>query len=360
MICVLQVSGDSYGGVEHVIQNYYEYINKTKVNFDIIYHGNSNEFVRKMQSLGCTVYLQKKPSQIGIIRYYKSLCKIIRNKKYDIVHVHSLQYSGIVFYAAMRNGIKKRIAHIHNCYRNFSFKNKIIFYYIIFSILFLSTDILTCSEYAAKSYFRDTSKVKTLYNAINPELYILGDESFVSNFKKELNIQGKKVIGHVGRFTKEKNHKFILEIANEMKECPQYVFILVGDGPEHENIKQQVKNMALNNVLFLGERNDVTKILHCFDVLILPSVCEGLGMILIEAQAAGVLSIVSINVPSEADLGLNMIIFLRIDNANLWKEKIKEVESYNIPNKYIRMFKLKNNGYSIMKQADELLKIYLN
>lgn len=362
MIYVLQIAGDGYGGVEHVIQNYYEYIDKTKVKFDILYHGENDEFVIKMQGLGCKVYLQKKPSQIGIIDYYKSINDILKKNRYDVVHVHALQYIGIVLFAALKNGVKRRVAHIHNSYINkdHSLKEKIVFYYIRNSIILLATEILTCSKNAAKSYIGENEKTKMLYNAINSNLYIKEDKDYLYSLKKKLNIGDKKVIGHIGRFVEQKNHKFILEIASKMKMDKNYVFVMVGDGPCFDKIKIQAKQMELNNIIFMGNRDDVPKLLHLFDLMILPSLHEGLPVTMIECQVAGIPLIVADNITREVDLHLDMITFLSIDNVEIWREKIIKNVGQHIPGDAERMEMQKKAGYGIIQQADQLLKVYLH
>jgi len=129
--------------------------------------------------------------------------------------------------------------------------------------------------------------------------------------RAELNLPADAlVVGHVGRFTRPKNHLFILDVFSQaLKVEPRLRLVLVGDGPEEEFVRQRTRQDGLNEkVLFLGSRSDVPRLLlSCMDLFLFPSVSEGLGLAFVEAQAAGLPCLVSDSIPREADLAPRLV-----------------------------------------------------
>lgn len=151
------------------------------------------------------------------------------------------------------------------------------------------------------------------------------DEAAVSSFKKQYHLENRYVIGHIGRFTEAKNHIFMINLMEKIVRINSNVYlVLVGEGSLKTDIEFLVKEKNLeNHVLFLGLREDISTILHCFDVFLFPSIFEGLGLVLLEAQMCGVPCIVSEAIQPEADLGLGLMSQLRLtDNLDLWCEQV--------------------------------------
>nr|WP_256441378.1 glycosyltransferase [Exiguobacterium sp. s69] len=141
------------------------------------------------------------------------------------------------------------------------------------------------------------------------------------------------LIGHVGRFTAQKNHEFLIKIFNEYCKKNNRLphLVLVGEGNEENKIRDLVKQLNIaDNVHFLGVRSDINKILNSIDLFLFPSLYEGLGIVLIEAQAAGVACLVSNEVPKEADLDIDLIHRLDLsESEKIWAEKIEEIQKRN-------------------------------
>ena len=140
----------------------------------------------------------------------------------------------------------------------------------------------------------DQQKTTVIPNAIDIASFAF-DPLVRERIRKELSIEGKTVIGHVGRFCYQKNQEFLLRIFNELqKNMPQAVLMLVGSGDDEAKIKQLADDMGIaDKVLFLGVRKDVSNLYNAMDIFVLPSRFEGFGMVLLEAQASGLPCIAS-------------------------------------------------------------------
>ena len=149
--------------------------------------------------------------------------------------------------------------------------------------------------------------------------------------RQELNIDKRDIIvGHVGRLMDAKNHSFLLDIVSEMiNKNPNIKCILVGDGILREQIEEKILKLNIqNNVYLLGIRDDVDKIMKEFDLFIMPSIYEGLGLVLLEAQVSIVPCLVSEAIQPEADLGVGLVKQLNLsDGIHKWAEEAEKIIS---------------------------------
>ena len=198
-------------------------------------------------------------------------------------------------------------------------------------VSFASTNYFGCSRMACEWMF--TKKINKEGKAI-----VVKNPINVSKFKfnisdrleirNKLKIDNKKVFGHIGRFVYSKNHIFLLEVFAEIrKKDKNAVLVLVGSGKLEKNINEKIKELNLeNDVILYGETTEVQKLYSAFDVFLFPSVYEGLGIVLVEAQANGLPILAANTIPSEVKLTDNMK-FLPIDNVEVW---CKEIENNNL------------------------------
>ena len=167
-------------------------------------------------------------------------------------------------------------------------------------------EYLSCSEKAKKSIFTDKfinkNKIKILKNGIYIDKYKF-DSNLRNKYRNDLGINNKIVYGHTGRFSKEKNHEYLIDLFYEIQKKQDAVLLLVGEGPLEELIKEKVKKLNIEDkVLFLGFRNDINELLNAMDIFILPSISEGLPVSLIEAQSNGLLIYASTGVSKETNI----------------------------------------------------------
>lgn len=363
MIRVLQIVGSMHrGGIETFLMNIYREIDKRKIQFDFLVHTQTEgDYDKEIRKLGGIIY--NIPSRgRGIIQNKKSLDQFFNeHKEYKIVHQHvsSLTYIEPLL-AAKKHGVKTRIIHSHNTNEPGGVIKKLTHYYNKLNIMSASTHRFACSHSAANWLYSKnvlkTKDYKVIKNAIKTDMFIY-NEIARAQIRMELKIEGKTVIGHIGRFAHQKNHNLIIEIFNELyKKDQRYLLLLVGDGELRASIEDKVGLLGLtNNVIFTGVRKDISNLLQAMDIFIMPSYFEGLPVTLIEAQTADLPCIVSTQVSREAKLTDNVEWCDISDNVSVWVEKIKNCTNKkreNVKNKISEL------GYDIETSTNELQNFY--
>lgn len=350
------------GGVESVVMNYYRNIDRSEIQFDFICDEDSTNIpYDEIESLGGKVILI--PPYQKVIKYHKELKRVLKEGNYKIVHSHINTLSVFSLFAAKCAGVPVRIAHSHST-TNKKEKNKNLMKQLLrpFSKVF-ATDYMCCSELAGRWLFGDKEydkgNVYLLNNAIDLDKFKY-DEVVRREKRKELNIDDDTlVIGHVGRFVEQKNHRFLIDIFNEVhKQNEKSILLLVGQGPLMEEIKEKVKSLGIeDSVKFLGQRNDVSELYQAFDVFCLPSLYEGLPVVGVEAQATGLLCLFSDDMTKEIKV-LESTSFLSLEqSAKEWAEiLLKSIENFERKDTTIEFF---NNGFDIKMEVKKLIKIYL-
>lgn len=267
-------------------------------------------------------------------------------------------------WAAKSAKIPVRIAHSHSTTNKVEKKKNLIKQILRpFSKVF-ATDYMCCSEYAGRWLFGNkeynNGNVYLLNNAIDLNKFKY-DENIRNIKRKELNIdESTFVIGHVGRFVKQKNHRFLIDIFYAVhKQNPNTILLLVGQGPLMAEIKEQVKNLELEKyVIFLGQRNDVNELYQAFDIFCLPSLYEGLGMSAVEALISNLPCVVSNKVPKEVAITDNVDFIETRQKETEWKNKIINKANSKLTRKsYIE--EATQRGYNIECEKKKLEEYYL-
>lgn len=348
------------GGVEAVIMNYYRNIDRTKVQFDFICDDDSTNIpYEEIESLGGRVILI--PPYQKVFKYQKELIRIFKENKYKIVHSHINTLSLFPLRAAKKAKVPVRIAHSHSTTNKKEWKRSIIKNILRpFSKVF-ANKYMACTEHAGRWLFGDKEydkgNVYLLNNAIDLDKFKY-DEVIRNNKRKKLNISDDQiVIGHIGRFATVKNHTFIIDVFNEYhKENNNSILLLVGQGPLMDEIKDKVNALGLSDaVKFLGQRNDVNELYQAMDIFLFPSLYEGLGMVVIEAQTAGLPCVCSTEVPEVAKV-TDLVDFIDLSKStNEWSNKL-ENNLIKDRNNYINS--VKNSGYDIKIEVEKLEKVY--
>lgn len=306
MVRVLQVvTYMGRGGLETMLMNYYRNIDRDIVQFDFLVHRSFEaEYDAEILKMGGHIYHLPTLNPFSI-SYHKKLNAFFKEHSYDVVHSHLDCMSAYPLAYAKKYGASVRIAHAHNKNQDHNFK------YIVKSISrrFMpqyATHLFACSEEAGKWMF-GKHQFYVLNNAIDAKRYRFSADR-AEREKKALNISNEFVIGHIGRFYPQKNHKFLIEIFRELVKIESDAkLFLVGTGPDRELIREKVKEYHLENkVVFMGSREDIPEILQAIDVFVFPSLYEGLGIAAVEAQAAGIPCILSDQVPVECRMTQNV------------------------------------------------------
>lgn len=332
-IRVAQIMGKLWaGGVEMVIFNYYRAIDRNNIQFDFYYDEDST--VKPPQDLiEMGARFIKVPPYQKLPAYLRSLEKNFKQNSYLIVHSHINTLSVFPLYMAWKCGVPVRIAHNHSVPGGENFRRTFLKYSLrCFSSVF-PTDYFCCSEKAGRWLFGnqkyDAGKVVMMKNAVNFSRFRLLDEE-IKQMRNELGIDNNFVIGHVGRFTFAKNHRFLIETFNQIAKVREdAVLLLVGDGEMHDQIHKWVDEFELSKqVIFVGQVQNPEKYYCLADVMVIPSIFEGLSLATIESQVAGTPVVVSTAVPEEAIIS-NGVRRLELSDSQ-WIDAIFEIAGKKI------------------------------
>lgn len=339
------VSTLSYeSGVMSVIMNYYRNINTSMIQFDFLYFIKSqNSYEKEINALGGKTYFIEKPG-IKSINTFKEFFKQHMGE-YKWFHNHEVYLTFFLRPLSKRYGIKNFIVHCHATKYSDKFISSIRNAILCFPIKFMDINRVACSELAGNFLYGTNKKFFVVRNAIDIEKFSYCEQERM-RIRDKLLINDKLVIGHIGRFEKQKNHKFIIKIFKSiLDENKNAILILIGEGHLKSEVERIVNHYGISeNVIFIGRTEKIKEFLSAFDVFILPSIYEGFPVSAIEAQANGLRCFLSDKITEEAVLSKN-IIRLPIKNEILWsKEIIKYKNSYkheNISDRLKKEFDIK-------------------
>lgn len=348
------------GGLEATVLNYYRHLDHTKIQYDFLVDSDSSLIPREeIESFGGRVILIP-PYQHQVL-YQKELYKILITNKYEIVYAHLNTLSVFPLFAAWRAKVPIRVAHNHSTAGKGELKKNLMKYTLRPFARLFPTTLCSCSNFAGEWLFgakcMQEQKVKIWQNAVDIDKFLFS-KTERNIVRKELGIEGKFVVGHAGRFIHQKNHEFIIDIFAEIYRINHNaVLILVGNGELMPRIKKKVYDMQLDQaVIFTGNRSDIERIYQAMDVFIMPSFYEGLGMVAVEAQIAGLPVLCADTIPEEAKICENMSYYSLNDSAKTWAENAL---------KYATGFERKNmkdyavqSGYDIETAADKMTAWY--
>lgn len=356
------------GGIQTFVIENMKHMDREKIQIDylLLDDGIKYELEDTLKKMGSTVYKLKgvwlrKPTDY--FNYFKKINEFFKeHHDYKVVHLHSSSKNFYVLKAAKKYGIPIRIAHSHNI--GFQSKNKVqIMIGNICKPLLkkYATNYFACSEIAGEWLFGKKNvklgNVTIIRNAVDLEKFKI-NQNRRKELRKELNIEDKLVIGHVGRFTNQKNHTFLIDIFDEIhKKNENTILMLVGTGEKEQEIHEKVKRLGLSDsVLFTGFKENVNEYMWTMDVFVFPSLFEGLGLVLIEAQATGIPCCTSkVVVPLEARV-TDLIEYIPLEaGAEIWAKKILDVD---ITRKNV-LYQIKEKKYSIEDTGKELQKFYI-
>ncbi|SFD17380.1 glycosyltransferase family 1 protein [Bacillus sp. UNCCL81] len=360
---VLHVVGAmNRAGTETMLMNIYRNIDRTKIQFDFIsYSQKEAHYDEEIERLGGRI--------IRLVKTYSVKEVYTAIKKYgpyDVVHAHALFNCGIANLAAQLAGVKIRISHAHTTLDTNQSLIRTIYKGIMRKLINVtSTKLLACSNGAGRYLFGEKELVKTKYsyypNVIDYTKFLEPPLKEVKKFKEEADLENSFVIGHIGRFMDAKNHLFLIEIMkNILKKQKNITLLLVGDGELRVGIEEEVKKFGIDeNIKFVGIREDIPTLLHSMDLFVFPSLYEGLGLVLLEAQASGIPCIVSEAIQPEANLNIGLVEQRMLsEGPELWANTIL-MNSWNKEGNINRIINgFETEGYSVSKGISNLLAIY--
>ena len=346
-------------GIMSFIMNYGRHLSED-VKFDFLYF-EEREFEHKdeIASLGGRIFKSPSPTSVRAFRsYIKHFCEQ-HYGEYDVIHLHDSFL--VMFYSSLKKrlGAKAFVVHAHNTKFSDNPRSELRNRLFAFPNRWIPDYQCACSQMAGEVIFGKNfiNNGHVINNAIMVKKF-LNNPLKRERMRKELGIDSNFVVGHIGNFIQQKNHKHIINVFVEvLKKRPDAMLVLVGDGVLRPEIEDQCVKLGIReHVRFLGVRNDVCEILCAFDRFLFPSLYEGLGIALVEAQSAGVPCIYSSVVPTDTNIlkENNRIMDLQ-QEANEWANAV-------VDEKLSVLFdveqEIKNAGFDIETEACNLRELY--
>lgn len=335
-----------------------DYKSDIQMNFTYSLDNSNIETIKNFEKLGINTI--QTPSRLKhTIRYINTLRLILKRDKYDIIHVNgSSSLMVIELLAGYLSGVKVRIAHS----RNTICLHKNLHHILKAPFKWLANGKLACGYDAGKWLF-DNDSFKVLHNGKDFSRFHYSQE-IRSHVREELNLDHKLVIGHVGRFNEQKNHSFLIDIFKCISDInPNAMLMLIGDGMLFEEIKIKVKELGLSHkVIFTGAITDVHNKLQAIDVIVFPSLYEGLPNVVLEWQAMGIPSIISDTITKECAV-TNLVYFENLLNKpEVWANRVfqilKKSGDRRESNAKEALINLSKSGYNIKDSLVELIDFY--
>lgn len=339
------------GGIEQFIYNYCERLDKNKFDIHILtQYPEHLEAEKKFKNLRIKIH-KVVPKNNNIIKWFYTICNLLKKEKFDIIHSNMNITNFYILSLAKLFGVKVRISHYHTAQRTNSLKFKI---FKKLNMIY-ATDLIACGELANEIAY--DGKGIILYNSIDVDKFKFSEKNR-DNIRKKLNVEKNQVlIGHFGRFSEEKNHKFIIDLMNKIIEKnSDYKLLLVGDGPLKEEIVADIKKRSISkSIIILKSQADIYKYYSALDCFILPSLYEGFPVVSIEAQSNGLICLFSNNISKEVLINKNSkLLDLK---SSIWSKEILKVNNNYNRNTYYRT--IKNSKYDINFSYTILEKLYV-
>jgi len=355
------------GGVETWLMNVYRHIDRDRFRFDFLtqtaepqYH---DEEIRRLGGRVIHCWTPRQP-----LRYRRRLIRILKEEgPYDVIHAHGGNFMGIVLRYAAGAGIPVRIVHSHSLQHGLPRRLR-SYVYQFFTRRWMfryATVGLGCSSAAAAALFGPNWRSDKRFGVLLYGMDFSGfelPETARADRRKEFGIRPETpVVGHVGRFTPEKNHRFLIQVAAEViRAMPEARFLLVGDGALRSQIEQDIRRAGLDEQIILtGMRSDVPSLLAAMDAYVFPSEFEGLGLSLVEAQAAGLRCVVSDVVPREADVLPARVRRLPLRaGVGAWAAAVRELLRMPRPDPQEARKALEASRFALTNTLAELIRTY--
>ncbi len=355
MIRVLQCVNNMHrAGLETMLMNYYRHINPDEIQFDFLTHRPERaDYDDEIERLGGRVFYAPRLYPQNYAAYFSFMKEFFReHPEYQIVHSHIDAMSFLPLLAAKRSGVPVRIAHSHNTAidRDFKYPLKQLFR---LALPAAATHYLACGREAGTFLFRG-KEFQVIPNAVEAAKYRC-DPQTRERIRAELHLTDCLVLGHVGRFSAQKNHGFLLDIFQQIVQKDSRArLMLIGAGENEAAVRQRTRQLGLTDkVLFLGSQAEVAPYYQAMDLFVMPSLFEGVPLTGVEAQFAHLPCVFSAGVPEEVCFTDRCIFLPLAKPAEEWAEHILQMAE--MPRETVG---IRDNRYDIQCAAELLTGRY--
>lgn len=358
------VSVMNRAGQETFLMNVYRKLDRNQIQFDFQcsrkMKGDYDEEIIEMG--GKILYLDENEFRLPVLKYLGQILQqykfFKKNRGYDIYHIHTYHAfdAWLCIVGAKLGGVKHIVLHSHNTNGMHKTLHK------VFRILlrYMKIERFCCSQMAGEWMYgkkeMSRGRVSIIKNGVDTDKFKY-DIQVRDKERRELELEDQFVVGHIGRFNIQKNHKFLIRVFKEIKEKENHaILLLIGTGELQQEIKDMVIEYQLqDSVQFLGTRKDVAELLNAMDLLVFPSLHEGLSVVAIEAQAAGVPILAADTLTPETKVTECIEFFSLAKTEKEWAEKALSYKGKG--HKYTRS-DIQKAGYDICATAEEIVKRY--
>lgn len=361
MIRVLHIMGCAdAGGISSVVLNYYRFLDRTRFHFDIaLTVPEAGQNANTLAELGARIVFLPLKSQ-GLHAFQQALKNLLLDGKYDAVHVHESETCYVALGVAKKLGIPCRVAHAHTTSPWEGVKGELRRLSGCLLNYHYATHVIGCGQLAGERVFGKLNmsrpKALVLPNAVDTERFAFSME-VRQQVRKELGLEGKYIIGMVGRLTNEKNYPFAVELmARLCIQDPKAVLVVAGNGPNEAMIHDLIAKRQLENrVIMLGRRKDVDRLYQAFDLFLMPSLSEGYPVAAVEAMASGLPVLLSDTITPELKFGSG-VTYLSLSRSEDWLERILSWQEDG--KRFDRQREPRDNGLDIQDTARLLEQVY--
>lgn len=351
-------------GVMAVLMNYHRHIDRSKIQFDYLsFRETDRTFEQEIADLGGRVYHFPRPSFSRSFRQKALDFFAVHAVEYQVVHCHPIFTSALFGPYMKKAGVSHIIQHSHTTRLSSNPLSAARNFVLLIGCRRYATDFAACSSAAKRIFFwLPSEKVHLVYNAISAEEFRFSANARTS-IRSSLAIPDEAmVLGHVGRFSPEKNHAFLIEVFEQFKAFrPEAQLLLVGDGPEMDSARALSEAKGLEkSIIFAGRQQNVSDYLSAMDYFILPSTFEGFGNVLLEAQVSGLHCLASTCVPQEVAYSEHMFFLPLNYGSSRWAEYILQDLPSNLNKRYPSelpgKFDIRMAAVDLLKYYDSLLR----
>ncbi|WP_448567849.1 glycosyltransferase [Thalassotalea ganghwensis] len=353
------------GGAEsRVMDLYRSQVASELVNDFLIMTDEHCHFTDEVVSSGGTIHVITNPRK-NILRNLIELYQLLKeNPQYDAIHAHTSYYSGIAVFVATLAGIKSRVTHARNKAINTPSRATRILFAVgrFLALKFATTRFAVSSEAGQFLYGEHPESFKVVPNAFNFDNIQHKADERVSQLQVQHQIDNRQLnIVLVARFYSVKNHEFLIKlVAHLLSQKLPVCLHLIGDGELRNDLEALVDSLGIHeSVRFWGKRQDVAQLLSLFDLMVMPSFNEGLGVAALEAQAAGLPCILSSSIPNDVDMHLGLCQFLNLDEGVIaWARAVEKARDVSIPSKTLIDQQFRDKGYQLSSTRKKYFEAY--
>lgn len=354
-ILIVPTLGLGLEGITTVIYNYIHAMDRQDLQLHFLTYGNLQPVLRdRFSALGTINFVSDRKQSTAA--YVKDYIRLLREQRFDVVHIHGNSGTmAIETVLAKLCGVPRVLIHTHSTKTDHPMVNAILKY----PMMLFADERIACAR-GSGAWLYGSWKHTVLNNAIDLGRFSY-DPACRAECREEFGIRNEFLVGHIGHFSTPKNHFFLIAVfAAFHKRKPDAKLLLAGDGPDFDAVVEKVRQLQLqDSVIFTGRRSDVERLYQAFDVFLMPSRWEGLPLVLLEAQTAGLPVVASDRITKDVQCAPDFWYLSIEEDPKVWAEKLREVSEKKVDRTADTAQLLREHGFDIRTEAGRLLELYL-